>query len=360
MKRKIIVTALAGIFCAPAAVLAATNVTLGDIEVYGRLDANLESVKNDRATGATSLNRLMTNASRFGVRGNKELGGDLKVIYQLEAGFDLNGANAAANNGQAGLATTRNSNIGLKGNFGTVFMGNWDTPYFVSHDPVELFGNTTVATGVNLTGRVANAATPIANFNNHQNTVVQYWSPSISGFQAKIAYAPDNNKTVTQNKSVLSLSASYDNDSFYGAYGFESHKDGSFTGQTDKANRLVGAYKVAGALISLTYERLTVGTAATSTASRNGIELGGKYKIGANNLGIVYSKAGDLGGAANTGASQYSLRYGYDLGSDTEAYGFYTSLTNKANATYNFKDGAILGTAGSKLSGFGVGLAHNF
>jgi hypothetical protein len=122
----------------------------------------------------------------------------------------------------------------------------------------------------------------------------------------------------------------------------------------------VGAYKVAGALVSLTYERLTVGTAATSNASRNGIELAGKYKFGASTIGAVYSRAGDLGGAVNTGASQYSLRYGYDLGGDTEVYGFYTALTNKTAATYNFKDGAVAGAAGSKLSGFGIGIAHNF
>lgn len=352
MKRKVIITTLVGIFCTPVSALAASN-AMGDIEVYGRLDANLESVKNDRAAGATTLNRLMTNASRLGVRGSKGVGGDLNVIYQLEAGFDLNGS---ANNG---LATTRNSHVGLNGGFGTVFLGNWDTPYFVSHDPVELFGNTTVATGVNLTGRVANAAS-VANFNNHQKNVVQYWSPSVGGFQAKVAYAPDNNQTLLQNQTVLSLSAIYENDMLYGAYGFESHRDGSFAGQTDQANRLVGAYKVVGALVSLTYERLSVGTAATSNASRNGIELAGKYKFGASTIGAVYSRAGDLAGLANSGASQYSLRYGYDLGSDTEAYGFYTSLTNKAAATYNFKDGAVAGAAGSKLSGFGIGIAHNF
>lgn len=349
MKMKTVVIALVGYFTTASAVSNAAD----DVRVYGRLDANLESVKNDRAAGATTLNRLMSNASRLGVRGSKGVGGDLNVIYQLEAGFDLNGS---ANNG---LATTRNSHIGLKGGFGTVFLGNWDTPYFVAHDPVELFGNTTVATGVNLTGRVANAAS-IANFNNHQKNVVQYWSPSTGGFQAKVAYAPDNNQTLQQDQTVLSLSATYENDMFYGAYGFESHKDGSFAGQTDQANRLVGAYKVAGVLVSLTYERLSVGTSATSNASRNGIELAGKYKFGASTVGAVYSRAGDLGGVANTGASQYSLRYGYDLGIDTEVYGFYTSLTNKAAATYNFKDGEVAGAAGSRLSGFGVGIAHNF
>lgn len=352
MKRKAIVTTLAGIFFTPALALAASSAT-NDVEVYGRLDANLESVKNDRATGATSLNRLMSNASRFGVRGTKNVAGDLNVIYQLEAGFDLNGS---ANNG---LASTRNSQVGLNGGFGTVFLGNWDTPYFVSHDPVELFGNTTVATGVNLTGRVANAAS-IANFNNHQKNVVQYWSPTIGGFQGKVAYAPDNGQTLLQDQTVLSLSATYEDDMFYGAYGYESHKDGSFAGQTDKASRLVGAYKVADAMVSLTYERLSVGTAATSSASRNGIELGGKYKFGASTIGAVYSMAGDLGGVADTGANQYSLRYGYDLGSETELYGFYTSLTNKNAASYNFKDGEVAGAAGSKLTGYGIGMALNF
>lgn len=321
--------------------------------VYGRLDGNIEAASNDKATGATNLTRLSSNASRFGVRGSKDLDGGLQAIYQAEVGFDLLGTPGN------GMGTSRNSMLGLKGDFGTTFMGNWDTPYFVSHDPVENFGNNTLATGLNLTGRAANGAT-IANFNNHQSNVVQYWSPSFGGFQAKVAYAPDNNQTVVKNQTVFSASATYDNDAFYGAVAFENHQDGSFTGQSDRASRLVGAAKFGASLVSLTFENIAVGTSASTSAARTGFELAGKYVFGANHIAAEYSVANDLGNAVDTGASQYSLRYGRDLGKDTEFFGFYSALTNKVNGTYNFKDGAIAGAAGSKLSGFGVGIAHNF
>ncbi len=321
--------------------------------VYGRLDGNIESASNDKATAATNLTRMSSNASRFGVRGSKELDGGLQAIYQAEVGFDLLGAPGN------GMGTSRNSQLGLKGNFGTVFMGNWDTPYFTSHDPVENFGNNTLATGLNLTGRAANGAN-IANFNNHQSNVVQYWSPSFGGFQAKLAYAPDSNQTQVRNQTVLSASATYDNDAFYGAVAFENHQDGSFNGQADRAGRLVGAVKLNGSLVSLTFENIAVGTSATTSASRTGFELAGRYVFGANHIGAEYSVANDLGNAVDTGASQFSLRYGHDLGKDTEFFSFYSALSNKVNGTYNFKDGAIAGAAGAKLSGLGVGIAHNF
>lgn len=347
MHKKIIVVALSCLFGTSISAFA------NDLTVYGRLDGNIESASNDKAAGATNLTRLSSNASRFGVRGEKDLGEGLQAIYQAEVGFDLLGTPGN------GMATSRNSQLGLKGNFGAAFMGNWDTPYFTSHDPVEHFGNNTLATGLNLTGRVANG-TSIANFNNHQSNVVQYWSPSFGGFQTKVAYAPDNSQTLVKNQTVLSASATYDNDSFYGAYAFESHRDGSFNGQTDRASRVVAAVKVAGSLVSLTFENISIGTGMTASASRTGLELAGKYVFGANHIGAAYSVAGNLGGVVDTGASQYSLRYGHDLGKVTEFFAFYSALTNKLNGTYNFKDGAIAGASGSKLSGIGFGIAHNF
>lgn len=347
MQKKIIVVALASLLSTSISAWA------DGPTVYGRFDGNIESASNDKATGATNLTRLSSNASRFGVRGENDLGDGLKAIYQAEVGFDLLGSPGN------GMGSSRNSMLGLKGNFGTAFMGNWDTPYFTSHDPVENFGNNTLATGLNLTGRAANGAS-IANFNNHQSNVVQYWSPSIGGFQAKVAYAPDNTQTQVKNQTVLSASAAYDHDFFYGAYAFESHKDGSFNGQADRASRVVGAVKLGASLVSLTFENIAVGTSTSTSASRTGFELAGKYVFGSNHIGVEYSMAGDLGSVADTGASQVSLRYGHDLGKDTEFFGFYSALTNKVNGTYNFKDGAIAGAAGSKLSGFGVGIAHNF
>ena len=355
---------------APALALADT----GNLTVYGVFHADLESVKNDKplANNATSLNRIVSNATHLGFKGSENLGDSLSAIYQLEAEFDL------TNTGGTPFAKTRNSNVGLKGNFGTVFYGNWDTPYKMTNAKVNLFGYTHIAATTDITGRIG-VSDGNASFNTRQKNVIQYWTPNYNGFQAKLAYAPDNAKKSTVavatggDKSVWSMSAAYENDMFFGTYGYEAHKDalagvGSTVSLTDSANRLIGAYKFKDGQVGLVYERLSVATAATSTttSSRNGWELSGKYKFGASNIGASYTRAGDLGGVANTGANQYSLRYGYNLSKRTEVYGFYTRLSNDVAASYNFSAGTVVTSAagaaglGAKLSGLGLGLVHNF
>lgn len=365
MKMKIVTAAIAAAFSVPT--LAETI----NVSVYGKLNADFESVKNDKATlasNAASLNRLVSNGSYLGFKGDKDLGGNLQAIYQVEAALDVS-------TGAGGLgATLRNSNVGLKGNFGTVFFGNWDTPYKVAHNKVELFDNTHTASSTSVTGRVPYTSTTGASFNTRAARSVQYWTPDYNGFQARLAYAPDNTEKGTLvaggNKAVWSLGAAYENELFYAVYAYEAHKDalagaGSTVSLTDAANRLVGAYKFKDGQVGLTYERLSIAQAAasTSTVSRNGWELSGKYKLGDSNIGAFYSSAGDLSGAANadTGAKQFSLRYGYKFLKDTEVYGFYTALNNQSAGLYNLSAGnTIAGAAGAKLSGLGLGIIHAF
>lgn len=360
MQKKIIALAVAAALTAPALAFADNS----NVTVYGLLNADFENVKSDNvgANVSNSLNRVSTNATRLGVKGNEDLGDGLKAIWQLEVQVDLNG-----NSGNGFGNGTRNSNVGLTGGFGTAFLGVWDTPYKVSHNKLELFDNTTFASAINVLGRTGSAG---ANFNNRLKNSVQYWTPDLSGFQAKIAYGTDNAKTAGAagtNQTTTSLSATYENDLLYAAYGYETFKDltlatnATTTGNKSDGNRVVGAYKFDQGLVGLTYERLN-GTTAGASASRNAWELAGKYKFGASNIGATYVKADNLGGVANTGAKQISLRYGYNFSKRTELYGMYSSLKNDAAANYNLSGGtAVTGSvAGAKLSGFGVGMVHTF
>ncbi len=378
MQKKIIALAIAAAFSAPA--FADTS----NVTVYGLLNADFESVTSSNVNTAAApfsntLNRVVSNASRVGIKGTEDLGDGLKGIYQLEAQFNVDGTGGTGFGGG-----TRNSNVGLTGGFGTAFLGNWDTPYKVTHNKIELFDNTTFASALNVLGRTS--ATN-GNFNTRLANSVQYWTPVLSGFQGKLAYGTDNLKSVNAagtgtNTSRVSLSATYENDMFYAAYGFEAVKDlalGTSTAATpvktagDKSDgsRLVGAYKFDNGLVGLTYEKLSGSVAATGVStSRSAWELAGKYTMGANNFGLTYVSAGNLGGVVNTGAKQLSLRYGYTLSKRTEVFGMYSALTNDSGAMYNLSAGnavtaagaapAALNGVGSKLSGFGAGLVHTF
>ncbi|MDH2916437.1 MAG: hypothetical protein PXX77_06100, partial [Gallionella sp.] len=84
-------------------------------------------------------------------------------------------------------------------------------------------------------------------------------------------------------------------------------------------------------------------------------------KMDAHRFGGAFVKMGDLGSYKDTGATQLSLRYGYNFSKRTEAYVMYSQLTNAKYGHYNFSAGnTITSAAGAKLSGFGAGVSHSF
>lgn len=347
------------------AVVAAVSVpAFADTTVYGLANVSFENVHTSSvaapATNASGGNGVVSNASRIGFKGTEVLGNGLTALYQIETLVTMGDFNASL------FTSARNSNVGLNGGFGTVFLGIWDTPYKVAHNKVELFDNTTFASATNITGRTARATGAGKSFNTRQNNSIQYWSPDLDGFQARLAYGTDTDLTAAKDNSVVSVSAAYENALLYVAYAHEIKGDASVTGQDDKADRLVGAYKFTNGQVGLTCERLTVGTAATTHASRNGWELSGKLNMGAGNIGAYYAHAGDIGTTAGSGARQTGVRYGYKLSRRTELYGMYSRLSNDANANYNLAS-AAMGTAtapisnpGARLSGLGAGVIHTF
>lgn len=342
--------------------------TASGITFYGRVNIDFESVKNDKVSAVTtakSANRMQSNSSRFGLKGSEGLGDDLAAIWQLEIQVD------PANGGGTPFNGTRNSHVGLKGDFGTAFVGTWDTPYKLAHNKIELFDNASIFSATNLIGRsgannAANTVVTAVNYNTRQSSVLQYWTPNLSGFQGMIAYSPDSGQTTTQNKTKLSLSGTYENDLLYGALAYENRPDQTTAAVADHATRLIGAYKFGGGLIGMAYERLSVGTAAATSESQSNLELAGNYKLGNSNLGAFYAKNGNLGARANTGADMYTLRYGYNFSKRTELYGAYTRLSNDASANYSTLTATAIGTVGaastngSTQTGLGIGMIHLF
>jgi predicted porin len=415
MKKTIVALAVAAAFSSTAF---ADN---ANVTVYGKVGVNFESVTTDNPNGTNanlnpatvtalganpkSLTRIASNASRFGVKGSEDLGEGLSGIYQYEVEMDANGQTGV------GFGKTRNSGVGVKSHdYGTVMMGIWDTPFKLTHNKIELFDNTHFASAINLMGRSAattaitaatapavvpalsasNAVSAGDNFNTRQKQVIQYWSPNIGGFEAKIAYGADHaavdantvvgaTSTMALNKAVLSMSGTYENDMFYAAAGYESHADAVSQAQTavapklkgnNTAVRLVGQYKLGtDGWIGAAYENASISVittpataaAAVITAKRSNFELAGLYKMGPHNVGATFVKAGDLGSFKDTGATQLSLRYGFNFSKRTEAFAMYSAVSNKTYGQYNFSAGnTIASSAGAKLSGFGAGVIHSF
>ncbi|MDD3884361.1 MAG: porin [Gallionella sp.] len=352
MKKKLIAVAIATAFAAPAF---ADN---SNVEVYGKINVNGESFNtNSTAVAVASKTQFTNNASRFGVKGKEDLGDGLNAIWQLEVQIDPTGNGTdGVKAGNKPFDGTRNSQIGLKGDFGTVFMGNWDTPYKVAHNKVELFDNAGSFSSGKLIGGNAGGKSYVT----RQSNVLQYWTPSVNGLSGQVALSRVTSGSAKTTVTQYSVSGSYDADGIYAALAYENRPDQTVVGLKDSATRLVGAYTLGSALVGLTYERLSTGVVATNTTgSQNNWELTGKYKFGASTLGAFYAQNGDFNGVANTGAKMVSLRYGYNFSKRTELWAAYTNLKNDS-ATKAYKSVLTPGSLGATESGFGLGLSHTF
>src|SRR5574340_1647481 len=178
MKKSLIALAVAGVVSAPA--FAATS----NVDVYGKLHVSV-SVFDDQNTAAEDT-QVSSNASRIGFKGAEDLGGGLSAIWQIESGVNLDE--------QSGTWASRNSFVGLKGDWGTAIAGNHDTPLKLVGRAVDLFGDT-MADSRNVLGGGSDMRA--------KNTVA-YITPSFSGLTIAAAYTNDPKNEGTQiNPSVL-------------------------------------------------------------------------------------------------------------------------------------------------------------
>jgi predicted porin len=356
MQKKLIALAVAAAISAPAL---ADN---ANVSLYGKAFMDFEHVTNDKMNPG-SVNRVQTNASRFGIKGSEDVGGDIKAFYQYEVQVDADG-----NSGNGFGNGTRNTGLGLEGVFGKVAYGNWDTPYKVARNAIELFDNTTAFSAINLMGRANGAAGK--NYNTRKSNTLAYFTPSFGPVSAVLAYSPDEAPTAPANKYVVSFAATLNmaEEGVYVAAAYESRNDASVTTTKDTATRLVGKFTLGDFWVGATIERLLVNTALTANYTQSNNEVAAQYKLGASNFGLSYVKAGKTA-VASTGASQISLRYGYNFSKRTELFAAYTALKNDAvdaatagsGGTYGFSAGTAYGTAaGSKSTALGLGLIHAF
>jgi predicted porin len=356
MQKKLIALAVAAAMSAPAFADDA------NVSLYGKAILDFEHVSNDKQNPG-SVNRVQTNASRFGIKGGEDLGDGLKAFYQYEVQMDADGdAKNGLGNG------TRNTGVGVEGEFGKVIYGNWDTPYKVARNAIELFDNATVFSAVNVIGRANGDAGK--NYNTRKNSALAYVTPSFGPVSATLAYSPDEAPTAPANKHVTSFAATMNmaEQGIYAAFAYEIRNDASVTTTKDTATRLVGKYSLGDLWIGATIERLKVNTSLTANYTQSNMELATQYKMGPSNIGLSYVKAGKTD-VAKTGASQVSLRYGYNFSKRTELFAAYVSLKNDAvdtavagsGGTYGLSAGTKYGTAaGSKSSALGLGVVHSF
>jgi len=371
MKKKLVALAVAGAVSAPFAAQAQTaNVTL-----YGRLNLTAEYVDTKFAGDKSSLYRVSSNSSRFGIRGTESLGGGLNVIFQMESSV----------NGDAGGGTIagRETFIGLQGGWGTVKIGNFLAPYDDIH---PIFGNVpTLTTSILSTASVwANSPSSKAQggFDARLGNSIRYDSPNIAGFTGSIQAASIEN---TAKAMVYSMGGFYNAGPIRAGLAWE-HNQGvrgkSVTGSTmqDDAISIAGSFNFGIVQVGGVFERLNYDITSGGDIERNFYGVSATANLGPGQLYAFWGHADDVDGSAadgsqvggmvkggSTAADHWTVSYTYPLSKRTLTYVGYVRIDNDSAARYTFNINPINQSATTgglasegKPQGFVAGIVHFF
>ena len=122
------------IFIIFLSILSALSINAGPT-VYGKLWISVES---EKSLSGNELD-MESNASRIGIKGSLDFIEGLEAIYQIE--YEVNFLGGKAGELKESTFKRRNSFIGLKGFYGTLFLGKHDTSLKDSQDKIDLFND---------------------------------------------------------------------------------------------------------------------------------------------------------------------------------------------------------------------------
>lgn len=342
------------------------------VSIYGFLKVDAEWVSAGGAGGGLpSGKRLSNNLSVLGFRANEDLGGGLAAWAQIET-------NVRVDTGD-GPWGGRNTAVGLRStSLGELVLGQWETPLrFVSVYAIDPFTAGIFASNGIMGNGFATAANGASSssFDRRQPNLIQYWSPNLDGFAARIAYAFSEEKSDKTAPDLFSGLLSYNKGPLYAAYGYELHREYFGAGSADTAHRIGIAYSFGqGTRLRGSWERLRYEPAPGQQLSRAAWQLALTQELGAQGqLRASYVKAQASRGNAtaavgsiakpgtDSGASQISLGYGHTLSKRTELWAAYTRIDNGAAALYNLSANGLAGLkAGQDPQGLGLGITHKF
>ena len=311
MKKSLI--ALAAL-AAVGAVSAESSVTL-----YGIVDTYLQAKSTD--TGKTNgsltqsfLNSGGVNGSRWGMKGTEDLGGGLKANFQLESGF-------AADTGASTSGTllfSRQSWVGLSGNFGAVKAGRAQTPYEDLRAGAVRFDLSILAPASMV-------------FKSWQHTkftdnTIKYESSVYSGFSGAVSYGLGEDKTVTTdatNKTAFNL-----------------------------------AYTLGALNTSFAYQVETLAPAA-GRGDKKFSQFNVSYDLGAWVAKANAGQARNIGNITNADATDYQFGFDYKASSALTLSGsFAHSVDNSTQSVIDAIGMAGTGTGDVKRSGIGLGATY--
>lgn len=412
MQKKLMAVAVAGALAVPAVAFAAAS----SVQITGRVTYEYgHTSQGDNRPSADIADN--PGGSNIRLKGTENLGGGLSAWFQCETSTDIRALDTGIH------FCSRNSALGLKGAFGNIHFGKWDTPMkralnagTVGAEGTGMLGMSFIAFGgsggsqaINRDPGVRGAADTGTGLDQSDNrhrwkrresSLNYYESPKFSGFQVLAAFSPGNaatsavNGTVNDKPRVWSVAGVYDNGPLEFGIAYEKHADFGHhqTGATQSLDDDAwgvgltynfGKVEVGGFYLKATYETGTVGGIANTESKKKTYGIGVNWRLpGPHMLSAQYVKADDTEGnggnisgnggvtgcnsggvinCADTGGDAYTLGYTYRFSKRTSVKLGYTRYDNDSRTrAYRIGNIGSLGSNGESSSAYAMLWKHNY
>jgi predicted porin len=279
-------------------------------EFYGKINVSVQNTQE----GDSSISELVSNASRLGVKGKIDLKHGLQGVYKAEYETQVDDGDKS---GQT--FAQRNIYAGVKGGFGQIIVGMFDTPLKKAQKKIDLFND--------LEGDIKST---ISKSDNRKANSVQYNTPSLSGLVATVAHIASELETLNDGTSS---SLTYSRNDLYAAVAYDTDVEANGIDVT----RLVGQYSVAGITLGGLWE-----TQQQNGDNKDGWVYSAAYKLTSDvKLKAQYGES-DI---AKDNAKTYSLGVDYKLAKGAKVYAFATDEEYGKNSSNEY---------------YGIGLEYKF
>jgi predicted porin len=320
--------------------------------VYGRFNVGIASVNNGNTADDSTLG-VTDDSSRLGVKGDEDLGGGLKAIYQMELLYDADGnkgvsLDVASSGGGATDTGSRDVFVGLAGSWGQVRVGHYQTYYKAIQFPLEMMGDS-----------IADFSTNGWTGETRQANAIGYLSPNWSGFQFGVESGRGETGTSAETNPTT-IAASFTSGPFYIGVGHED-KDLQAASGLDTSTKIVGMFNINAFQIIAANQTQKAKGGATEVDT---MVLGGKFTFGNNSVMVTFAQHDSS--VANADCDQTSLGWANQLSKQTLVRVVYSKIDNETGAACQGRmissAGLGLGSpaAGSDPDGFQLQTVLNF
>ncbi len=345
------------------------------VTLYGYADLSVDSARN----GVERVNQVSSNLSYLGVKAAKPLGSTgVSAIAQVETLVNISGTPT-----ETGGLGSRNSFVGLQGNFGKIMLGKYDTPYKRSTAAMDPFASS-VADYNSIMGNTGGDLR--AEFDARLSHSIFWDSPVINGFSANVLVSPGQklmdlsggaNNAFPQGEKVCSgatpgssgslpdattnscndgafgnaysAAVNYENGPLFATAAYERHQSVNRSGDTggvvanESAAKVGVSYKIAANRVSAIYEKFFRGGGIDPTLNeraRNGYYLSDVYTFAPKwDAMLAWAHAGQTPGGPDFGtlddqANMYAVGLKYHMDVQTSFYAVATMLKQGAGAHY--------------------------